>query len=54
MIEIETKAFETVFPPTNPGESPAVCSNRDAVLSIDEDTPCVGIDIIDATFETGI
>lgn len=53
-IEIETRTFDTVFPPTNPGESPAICSNRDALLSLDEDTPCVGIDIVDATFETGI
>ena len=52
-IEIETKTFETVFEPALDGTT-ATCRVRDALLSLDNDPPCVDILVLDATFETDL
>ena len=53
MIEIETKTFEAIFEPSLEG-SEATCRVRDALQSIDEDTPCSEILLLEATFDTGL
>ena len=52
-IEIETKTFTTVFEPEIDG-STAVCSNRQAVLSLNDDPPCSEILVLDGSFEAGL
>jgi hypothetical protein len=46
---------ETVFAPTIPeGTTTAICSNRDAINSINDDSPCKTLFHLEATFETAL
>jgi hypothetical protein len=46
---------ETVFKPTVPeGTTTAICSNRDAIASINDDSPCKALFFVEATFETAL
>ncbi len=52
-INIETKTFETVFPPTIDGNT-ATCSSADAIAFLNEDLPCMEILVLDAIFEASL
>jgi hypothetical protein len=52
-ITIDTRQVETVFPPTVPeGSTEATCSDRDAIDSINDESPCKALFLLEATFET--
>lgn len=52
-INIETETVVAVFEP-RVEDNTAICSNRDALLALDEDLPCSEILILEATFEAGL
>jgi hypothetical protein len=56
-IGIETKTFETVFPPFPPMPeegSTVTCRNADALASLNPDLPCKAILVLEATREAGL
>lgn len=55
-IRIDTKQVETVFDSSEPepGSDEVTCSIRTAVESVDEDSPCTGLFLLEATFETDL
>ena len=56
-VHIETKTFETVFPPfpPMPEEGSAVtCRNLDALASLNPDLPCKAIIVLEATREASL
>jgi len=52
-IGIETQTFVTVFPPMYDGNE-AICSNRDALASLEPDLPCSEILLLEGTLEAGL
>jgi hypothetical protein len=52
-ISIETKTLETVFPPTVDGND-ATCSVADAIASLNDDTPCTQLMLVEATREANL
>ena len=54
VIGIETKTFETVFPPTTMEGNDVTCSNAEALASLSPDLPCQAIIVLEATREAGL
>lgn len=55
-IKIDTKQVETIYDPAEPvavGED-ATCGIPAAIAAITEDSPCTGLFLLEATFETGL
>jgi hypothetical protein len=54
-ISIDTRTVETVFAPAVPeGSNEGTCSIRDAIASVSDDSPCKGLFLLEATFETSL
>ena len=53
-IDIETKTFETVFPPTMAEGNEATCRNADALAALEPDLPCKAILLLEGTREAGL
>ncbi len=55
-IEIDTRQVETIYDPTDPPEvgEDATCGILAAIAAITEDSPCTGLFLLEATFETGL
>jgi hypothetical protein len=54
-ITIDTRQVETEFMPTVPeGSTTATCTDRDAIASINDDSPCKALFLLEATFETSL
>jgi hypothetical protein len=52
-IRIDTKQAQTTYEATIDGTE-ATCSLRDAIDSVGEDSPCTGLFLLEATFETSL
>ena len=55
-IRIDTRQVETEFMPSEPepGSNEVTCSIRDAIESVDDDSPCTALFLVEAAFETGL
>lgn len=53
-VRIETRSFVTVFPPSSMDGNQIVCSDEAAVLSLNDEPPCVELFDVRAIFEAGI
>lgn len=54
VIGIDTRTFETVFPPAEVEGNDATCSKADALASLSPDLPCQAIIVLEATYEAGL
>jgi hypothetical protein len=52
-VRIETKSFDTVFPPSSMDGNQIECSDEAAIFSLSDDPPCVELFDVRATFEAG-
>lgn len=53
-VRIETRSYDTVFPPSSMEGSQIECSNEAAIFSLNDDPPCVEAFDVRASFEAGI
>jgi len=55
-IRIDTTQVETEFKPSDPapGSNEVTCSIKDAIDSVDADSPCKALFLLEATFEKGL
>jgi len=53
-VRIETKSFDTVFPPSSMDGNVIECSDEAAIFSLNDDPPCVQLFDVRASFEAGI
>jgi hypothetical protein len=52
-IDIETRTFQPIFPPTYDGDT-ATCRDADAIAALNDELPCVELFRLEAMRETGL